>query len=137
MASRRSCSGDPASVALAEAIVAASNGAARVAPETTIRDLVALSRQARLIVSGDTGPTHIAAAVGVPAVGVFGPTNPRRNGPWRDEDISISRYDVCDCHYERRCRRDDDALVSRVDHGRRSRGRDRQRLDQAAGSRHV
>jgi len=48
---------------------------------------------------------HIAAAVGVPAVALFGPTNPRRNGPWDDADISISLYDRCDCHYERRCRR--------------------------------
>ena len=122
---------------LAEAIVAASNGAARVAPETTIGDLVALSRHARLIVSGDTGPLHIAAAVGVPAVGVFGPTNPRRNGPWRDEDISISRYDVCDCHYERRCRRDDDhwclGSIS-VDEVAAAIAR---RLDQTGGSRHV
>jgi lipopolysaccharide heptosyltransferase I len=90
----------------ADAIVQASAGAAIVAPETSLRDLVALARHAQLIVSGDTGPLHMAAAVGVPAVGLFGPTNPRRNGPWSDQDVSISRYDVCDCHYERRCRRD-------------------------------
>jgi lipopolysaccharide heptosyltransferase I len=97
----------PGERALADEIAAASDGAARVAPETTIRDLVALARLARLVVSGDTGPLHIAAAVGVPAVGVFGPTNPRRNGPWRTEDVAISRYESCDCHYQRRCRRDD------------------------------
>jgi lipopolysaccharide heptosyltransferase I len=99
----------PGERSVADEIVAASDGAARAAPPTTIRDVVALARQARLIVSGDTGPLHIAAAVGVPAVGIFGPTNPRRNGPWRAEDITISRYDTCDCHYERRCRRDDSA----------------------------
>jgi lipopolysaccharide heptosyltransferase I len=98
----------PGERALADEIAAASSGAARPAPETTIRDLVEISRRARIIVSGDTGPLHIAAAVGVPAVGVFGPTNPRRNGPWRKEDATISRYEVCDCHYERRCRRDPD-----------------------------
>ena len=98
----------PGERALAEEIAAASAGAACAAPETTIRDLVELSRRARLIVSGDTGPLHIAAAVGVPAVGVFGPTNPKRNGPWRKDDVTISRYEVCDCHYERRCRRDPD-----------------------------
>jgi heptosyltransferase-1 len=98
----------PGERALAEAIAAASAGAARPAPETTIRDLVEISRRARIIVSGDTGPLHIAAAVGVPAVGVFGPTNPKRNGPWRKEDVAISRYEVCDCHYERRCRRGPD-----------------------------
>ena len=38
---------------------------------------------ASLCVSGDTGPLHIAAAVGTPMVGIFGPTDPQRNGPWR------------------------------------------------------
>ena len=133
MASRRSCSGDPASVRSRRR--SSRHRTARLASRRKRRfaDLVALSRHARLIVSGDTGPLHIAAAVGVPAVGVFGPTNPRRNGPWRDEDISISRYDVCDCHYERRCRRDDDALVSRVDLGRGSRGGDRHAARTAGG----
>ena len=66
-------------------------------------DLVALSREASLIVSGDTGPLHIAAAVGTPAVALFGPTNPRRNGPWAPDDVTVSRFESCDCHYERKC----------------------------------
>lgn len=82
-----------------------SGGAARVAPPTGLKALIALSRRARLIVSGDTGPLHIAAAVGVPAVALFGPTNPLRNGPWDPNDISISLYDSCSCHYQRRCSR--------------------------------
>ncbi len=45
-------------------------------------DLVALSRDASLLLSGDTGPLHIAAAVGTPVVAIFGPTDPARNGPW-------------------------------------------------------
>ena len=94
---------------LAQAVVVASHGAAMIAPETSLIDLLALAREARLMVSGDTGPTHIAAALGVPVVALFGPTNPLRNGPWAPDDISISRYDTCDCHYERRCRRDDAA----------------------------
>ena len=49
----------------------------------TIADLVALARGAALMVSGDTGPTHIAAAVGTPIVGIYGPTRPERNGPGR------------------------------------------------------
>jgi len=89
---------------VAEAVVAAAAGVAVLAPETTLPDLLALSREARLMVSGDTGPLHIAAAVGVPVVSVFGPTNPARNGPWAPDDVAISRYDACPCHYERRCR---------------------------------
>jgi len=89
---------------LAEAVVASSGGAAIAAPETSLRDLVAIARGARLILSGDTGPLHIAVAVGVPAVALFGPTDAGRNGPWHARDRSLSRYAVCPCQYERRCR---------------------------------
>jgi lipopolysaccharide heptosyltransferase I len=99
----------PGEASLAEDVVRASDGAAVTAPPTSIPDLVALARAASLVVSGDTGPLHIAAAAGVPAVALFGPTNPKRNGPWDEADVSISLYDRCDCHYERRCRRTADA----------------------------
>jgi ADP-heptose:LPS heptosyltransferase len=88
---------------LAQAVVAASSGAARAAPATEVPDLVALSRQAALMVSGDTGPLHIAAAVGTPVVALFGPTNPQRNGPWSAADVTVSRFDGCSCPYERTC----------------------------------
>ena len=94
----------PGEQELARSIVRASNGAAVEAPPTGIADLVGLSRAASLCVSGDTGPLHIAAAVGTPAVGIFGPTDPERNGPWLAEDIAVSRYASCRCRYERRCR---------------------------------
>jgi lipopolysaccharide heptosyltransferase I len=93
----------PGEEALAREVADASAGAARVAPATSIPDLVALARAARLIVSGDTGPLHIAAAVGTPAVGVYGPTNPHRNGPWDPRDVLVSRFDACACHYQRKC----------------------------------
>jgi lipopolysaccharide heptosyltransferase I len=95
----------PAERELANDVVRHSSGAATAAPPTRLADLVALARAARLMVSGDTGPTHIAAAVGTPIVALFGPTDADRNGPWRAEDVSLSRYTDCECHYERRCRR--------------------------------
>lgn len=95
----------PAEEALAREVVAASGEAAAMAPPTCLPDLVALAREAYLMVSGDTGPTHIAAAVGTPVVSLFGPTNPARNGPWSDADIAISRYERCACHYARTCAR--------------------------------
>jgi len=93
----------PGEDGLAREVVDASSGAARQAPATQIADLVALCRRASLVVSGDTGPLHIAAAVGVPIVALFGPTDPGRNGPWLPDDAVINRYDCCECHYDRRC----------------------------------
>jgi ADP-heptose:LPS heptosyltransferase len=95
----------PGEESLASAVVAASSGAAQAAPPTTITEIVSLAGAARLMISGDTGPVHIAGAVGTPIVALFGPTRAERNGPWSPADISISRYDQCVCHYERRCRR--------------------------------
>jgi heptosyltransferase-1 len=48
----------------------------------TVRQLVAVLRRARLLISGDTGPLHLAAALGTPVVGLYGPTDPVRNGPY-------------------------------------------------------
>ena len=95
----------PGEQAIAQAIVEASGGAGVQAPQTTFADLLALAKASRLFVSGDTGPLHMAGAVGAPLVALFGPTTPARNGPWDDRDVSISRYDSCDCHYKRTCRR--------------------------------
>lgn len=95
----------PGEEPLARQTAADSRGAAIVSPRTTVADLVALARGAMLMVSGDTGPTHIAAAVGTPLVALFGPTRPERNGPWSPSDQTVSRADVCECHHLRRCRR--------------------------------
>lgn len=94
----------PGEEALAEAVASASRGAAVAAPPTTIPDVVAIARAARVMVSGDTGPLHLAAAVGTPVVALFGPTYAARNGPWSPGDLVIARTDRCSCLYERRCR---------------------------------
>lgn len=94
----------PGEEALARGVVAASSGAAEALPATTIADLVGIARDARVFVSGDTGPIHIAGAVNTPIVGLFGPTRPERNGPWSAADVTVSRVQRCACVYERRCR---------------------------------
>jgi lipopolysaccharide heptosyltransferase I len=96
----------PGEEALAAQVVAGADGAAILSPRTTIADLVALARHATLMVSGDTGPTHIAAALGTPMVGIYGPTRPARNGPLSPDDITVSRDRVCQCHHLRRCKLD-------------------------------
>jgi heptosyltransferase I len=55
---------------------------AELAPPTTFRELAFLLRSARLVIGGDTGPLHLAAALGVPVAGLYGPTDPARNGPY-------------------------------------------------------
>ena len=95
----------PKERALADAVSHASAGAASPAPATSVADLAALMRSAALVISGDTGPLHIGAAVGAPIVGLFGPTRPERNGPWEPRDEVISRADTCVCHHKRNCRR--------------------------------
>ena len=72
--------GSPAEHELAQAIVRACP-ATRLAPPTTIPQLAGLIAQARVLVSGDTGPLHLGLALGVPAVGLFGPVPATRNGP--------------------------------------------------------
>ena len=93
----------PGEDVLAAEVVAGADGAAILSPKTSIADLVALARRAALMVSGDTGPTHIAAALGTPIVGIYGPTRPARNGPMSPRDITVSRDGVCQCHHLRRC----------------------------------
>jgi lipopolysaccharide heptosyltransferase I len=96
----------PGEETLAAEVVAGANGAAVLSARTTIADLVALARRAALMVSGDTGPTHIAAALGTPIVGIYGPTRPARNGPMSPLDVVVSRDSICQCHHLRRCRLD-------------------------------
>jgi heptosyltransferase I len=67
--------------AVANRAVEASGGAARLVV-CNVTGLAALMRRVKLVVGGDSGPVHLAAALGVPLVALFGPTDPVRNGPW-------------------------------------------------------
>jgi len=69
-------------------VLAASGGRARPT-KGTISELVALTRRARLFIGGDTGPLHLAAALRVPVVAIFGPTDPARNGPYGTRSIVL------------------------------------------------
>ncbi|HEX4143871.1 MAG TPA: glycosyltransferase family 9 protein [Pirellulales bacterium] len=75
--------------AWARRIVARSAGWARLAPPTSLVELAALARRAQLMVSSDTGPLHLAAAVGTPCVGLFGPMPGERNGPYGRQHVTI------------------------------------------------
>jgi heptosyltransferase-1 len=78
----------PGEEELAEAVEAASEGAARTI-SCSVSELIALTRRARLLIGGDTGPMHLAAALKIPVVAIFGPTNPARNGPFGTRSIVL------------------------------------------------
>lgn len=56
-----------------------------------LKQLIALLRGASLVVAGDTGPLHLASALGTPVVGLYGPTDPARNGPFSAGDIAVRK----------------------------------------------
>ncbi|MFZ0333833.1 MAG: glycosyltransferase family 9 protein [Candidatus Acidiferrales bacterium] len=56
-----------------------------------LKQLIALLRRAKFLVAGDTGPLHLASALGTPVVGLYGPTDPARNGPYSPRDIVVRR----------------------------------------------
>lgn len=76
--------------AVASSVVAASGGAAEIAV-CNVAGLIALMRRTSLLVGGDSGPTHLAAALGIPLVALYGPTDPARNGPWGSGPMRVLR----------------------------------------------
>lgn len=71
----------PGEEAIADCIVKATSGLATpLAP--SLENLIALTRRVSLVVAGDTGPLHLACALDKPVVGIYGPTDPSRNGPF-------------------------------------------------------
>lgn len=71
----------PGESQMADAICAAPQ-AGTFCMSGSIGQLIACTRRASLFVGGDTGPLHLAAALRVPVVGIYGPTDPARNGPF-------------------------------------------------------
>jgi heptosyltransferase-1 len=85
---------------LAAQVVAASAGAARIVV-CNVTGLIALLRRTALLVGGDSGPMHLAAALGVPLVALFGPTTAARNGPWGPGPKIVLRDAASDTTYKR------------------------------------
>jgi heptosyltransferase-1 len=54
-----------------------------------LSELIVFTRRAQLFIGGDTGPMHLAAALGVPVVALFGPTSPTRNGPFASRSLVL------------------------------------------------
>ncbi len=88
----------------AEEIVIRSGGKAlSLAGKTTLPELVELMRTSRCVVTNDSGPMHIAAALDVPVVAIFGPTSPVRTGPYGQRHAILKSERDCAPCYKRRC----------------------------------
>jgi len=74
-----------------------------LAGRTSLRELAALYRRARCVISTDTGPMHLAAAVGTPTVALFGPTAPWRTGPCGPGHQVVRAPAACAPCFKRRC----------------------------------
>jgi heptosyltransferase I len=78
----------PGEQELVQAVEEASGGSAQPVAGS-LSELLALTRRAKLFVGGDTGPMHLAAALAIPVVAIFGPTSPGRNGPYMTPSIVL------------------------------------------------
>ncbi|MGI8982633.1 MAG: glycosyltransferase family 9 protein [Pirellulaceae bacterium] len=83
-------------------IAAGANGHAFLALKTTLLELGELLRSARLFVGSDTGPLHMAAAVGVSCVGIYGPTRPEECGPYGSGHRAVQAFYQSGSSRERR-----------------------------------
>ncbi len=78
-------------------VLATSGGRARPA-KGSVTELIALTRRARIFIGGDTGPLHLAAALRVPVVAIFGPTDPARNGPYGTRSVVLRSVESVTSH---------------------------------------
>lgn len=86
---------------LAAAVAAASSGAASVVPAPDLPALASLLRRARLVMGGDSGPVHLAHALGAPVLMLMGPTDPECNGPYGAPQQALVKRLPCSFCYRR------------------------------------
>lgn len=103
----------PGEEALAVAAETSSEGHARMI-QLSLTQLIAITRRAALFIGGDTGPMHLAAALGIPIVALFGPTDPARNGPFGTKNI-VLRSPLSLTSHKRRAEPDAGLLTVTVD----------------------
>lgn len=92
----------PGEVEMARAALAAAGDAAPQIVQADMAQLMALLRAAKIVIAADSGPLHLAVALGTPVVGLYGPTSPARNGPYCATDIVVRNATSADTTYKRR-----------------------------------
>lgn len=104
--------GNDAELTAAKKTAEASGGVAKVWPRGTLQELVALLDSADLVIGGDTGPIHIAAAVGTPTVSLYRVTDALRNGPRGERHIRLQAPLACSPCLRKECPRDGECANS-------------------------
>jgi len=94
---------------LSACVVRAAAGAQTVSLTGSLGQLMALLKNAGAVVAGDTGPLHLADALGAPVVAIFGPTDPARNGPYRRSGV-VLRWEGATTSYKRNAVADESLL---------------------------
>jgi heptosyltransferase I len=75
-----------------------------LAGRTNLKELAAVVQNSNLFIGGDTGPLHVAAAVGTPTISIFGPTDPRVYTPEGEGHIALTSSAACKGCHNRRCK---------------------------------
>ncbi len=98
--------GGPGEVAFASQVCAALGkaNATDLSGKTSVRDLIGIFSRTRLGVGPDSGPMHIAAAVGTPVISLWGATSPVRSAPWGSEEFVLCGPAACSPCYTRTCK---------------------------------
>lgn len=87
-----------------------SNNIVNLVGKTSLMQTAALIKKAKAVVGGDTGNLHLAAALNIPAIMLMGPTDPNRNGPYKQiHNVILAGHD-CDGCWKRTCRKNIDCL---------------------------
>jgi len=79
----------------AAAIQQITQGATNTAGKTNLRQLAELYRRCAVLITNDSGPMHVAAAVGTPVIAVFGPTDPKLTGPYGKKNVILRSNISC------------------------------------------
>ncbi|WP_371363063.1 Lipopolysaccharide heptosyltransferase 1 [Sporomusa rhizae] len=103
--------GSPADTALARDIIAKT----KIPPvdltgKTSLKELSYILKNAQKVVAGDTGPMHLAAALQTPVIALFGPTDPKRNGPYGTGHLVLTTNHSCQGCWQRQCPEGRDCL---------------------------
>jgi len=101
--------------AIADIIARLNRPALSIAGKTTLLELAALFQHADLLLSGDTGPLHIAAAVGLRTISLWGPTRPEMYGPLVGDHVFICSDNICVNCCKTKCHLHTNACMSTID----------------------